>query len=77
MRSRVQQAWAALRRRLGRLRALGPEYAGPELDGWHHRLAPLASLRRLHTALVGKVWATLQAEDQDRLREWRSWLEEA
>ena len=26
---------------------------------------------------MGKVLATLQAEDQDGLREWRSWLEEA
>ena len=63
----------ALRHRLGRLRALGPEYASLELDGSHNRLAPLASLRRLRTTLAGKVRATLRAEDQDHLREWRSW----
>ena len=62
----------ALRRRLGRLRALGPEYAGLELDGTHDRLAPLESLRRLCTTLAGKVRATLRAEDQGRLHEWRS-----
>ena len=77
MPSRVQQAWTALRRRLGRLRARGPKYASLELDGSHERLAPLASLRRLRTTLVGKVRATLWAEDQDRLREWRSRMEEA
>ena len=41
------------------------------------RLALLASLRRLRTALAGKVRATLRAEDSDRVREWRAWLEEA
>ena len=30
---KVQQPWVALRRRLDRLRAPGPEYAGLELDG--------------------------------------------
>ena len=73
----LQQAWAALRRRLGRLRALGPEYAGLELNGSHDRLAPLASLRRLRATLAGKVRATLRAEDKDRIHEWRAWLEEA
>ena len=73
----VQQTWAALRRRLGRLRALGPEYADFEPGGTRERLALLASLRRLRTTLAGEVRATLKAEDKDRLREWRAWLEEA
>ena len=77
MLSRVQHAWAALRRHLGRLRAPGPEYPCLELDGMHHRLAPLESLHRLRTTVAGRVRATLQAEDQGRLHEWRSWLEEA
>ena len=72
-----QQAWTALRRRLDRLRALGPEYADFEPGGAPGRLAPLASLRRLSAALAGKVRATLQAEDKDRVREWRAWLEES
>ena len=75
--SGVQQAWTALRRRLEKLRTLGPEYAGLELGGTHDRLAPLESLRRLRTTLAGKVQATLRAEHQGRLREWRAWLEEA
>ena len=62
----VQQAWAALRRRLHRLRALGPEYANFEPGGAPGRLALLASLRRLSAA---KVRATLRAEDKDRVRE--------
>ena len=74
---RVQQAWAAFRRRLGRLRALGPEDASLEPDSSHDRLAPLASLRRFRTTLAGKLRATLRAEDQDLMREWRSWEEEA
>ena len=74
---KVQQAWAALRRRLDRLRALGPEYASLELDGSHNPLASLASLRRLRTTLAGKIRSTSRAEDKDRLHEWRSWLEEA
>ena len=37
----------------------------------------LASLRSLRTALAGKVRATLRAEDRDRIREWRVWLDEA
>ena len=74
---RVRQAWAALRRRLGRLHALGPEYASLELDGSHDRLAPLAPLCRLRTTLAGKIQASLRAEDKDRLHEWPSWLEEA
>ena len=74
---RAVQAWAALRRRLDRLRAPGPEYAGFETGGAPGRLAPLASLCRLSAALVGKVRATLRAEDKDRLREWRAWLEES
>ena len=73
----VQQAWTALRRRLGRLRALGPEYADFEPDGTRERLASLACLRRLRNALAGKVRATLGAEDKDRVREWRARLEEA
>ena len=77
MPNRVQQAWTALRRRPGRLRASGPEYAGLELNGSRDRLAPLESLCRLGTTLVGKVRATLRAEDRGRLHEWRSWLEEA
>ena len=75
--SMVQQAWTALRRRLRRPRALGPEYAGLVPDGSHDRLAPLGLLRRLRTTLAGKVRATLRAEDQGRLHEWRSWVEEA
>ena len=74
---KVQQAWAVLRRPLGRLCALGPEYASLQLDGSHHRLAPLPSLRRLCTTLAGRIRATLRAEDKDRLHEWRSWLEDA
>ena len=73
----VQQAWAALRRRLERLRALGPEYADFESGGSPGRLAPLASLRRLSAALAGKVRATLRAEDKDRVREGRAWLEQS
>ena len=73
----AQQAWAALRRRLGTLRALGPEYGSLELDGSHDRLPPLALPRRLCTTPAGKVRATLRAEDKDRIREWRTWLEEA
>ena len=57
----VQHGRAALRRRLGRIRALGPEYADFEPGGSHDRLASLASFRRLHTALAGKVRATVQA----------------
>ena len=71
---RVQQAWAALRRRLERLCTLGPAYASLELDGSHERLAQLASLRRLHTTLAGKIRATLRVEEKDRLHGWRSWL---
>ena len=77
MLSRVYEAWTALLRRLWRLRALGPEYASLELDGSHNRLAPVASICRLRTTLAGKVSATLRPEDQDHLREWRSWVEEA
>ena len=73
----LQQAWAALQRSLGRLCALGPEYADFEPGGTRERLASLASLRRLRTALAGKVRATLRAEDKDRVREGRAWLEEA
>ena len=73
----VQQAWGALRRRLGMLRELGPEYASLELDGSHDRLAPLASRRRLRTMLAGNVRGTLRAEDKDRIHEWRAWLEES
>ena len=73
----VQQSWAALWRRLDKLRALGLEYAGLEPGGTHDRLAPLESLRRLRTALAGKVRATLRADDQGRLREGRATLEEA
>ena len=73
----VQQAWTALRRRLARLRTLGPEYAGFEPGGAPDRLAPLASLRRLNAALAGRVRATLGVEDKDRVREWRAWLEES
>ena len=65
----VQQAWAALQRRLDRLRALGPEYADFEPGGAPGRLAPLASLSRLSAALAGNVRATLRAEDKDRVRE--------
>ena len=68
----VQQAWAALRRRLDRLRALGPEYADFEPGGAPGRLAPLASLRRLSAALAGKAGSTLRVEDKDRVREWRA-----
>ena len=56
---------------------LGPEYVSLELDGTHDRLAPMEALRRLRKTLAGKVQATLRAEDQGRLCEWRSWLEEA
>ena len=73
----VQQAWAALLRRLDRLRALGPEYVDFEPGGAPGRLAPLASLRRLSAALAGKVRATLRAEDKDRVQEWRAWLEDS
>ena len=73
----VQQAWAALRRRLNKLRALGPEYGDFEPGGAPGRLASLASLRRLSTALAGKVQAALRGEDKDRVREWRAWLEES
>ena len=73
----LPRAWTALRRRLGRLRALGPEYADFEPGGAPDRLAPLASLRRLSAALAGRVRATLRAEDKDRVREWRAWLEES
>ena len=31
----------------------------------------------LSTALAGKVRAALRAEDKDRVREWRAWLEES
>ena len=71
---RVQQA---LRRCLGRLRALGPAYAGLEPGGTHDRLAPPEPLRRLHATLAGKVRSMLRAEDKGRLQEWRAWLEEA
>ena len=67
----------ALRRRLDKLRALRPEYADFEPGGARDRLASLTSLRRLCTTLAGKVWATLRAEDKDRVREWRASLEEA
>ena len=77
MPSRVQPAWTALGRRLGRLRTLSPQYASLELDGSHDRLAPWASLFRRRTMLAGKVRPTLRAEDQEGLCEWRSWLEEA
>ena len=70
MPSKVQRAWTALPRHLGRLRALGPEYASLQLDSTHDRLAPLQSLRRLSRTLAGKVRATLRAEDQGRAREW-------
>ena len=73
----VQQAWAALRHRLDRFRTLGPEYADFEPGDAPGRLASLASLRRLSTALAGKVRAALRAEDKDRVREWRAWLEES
>ena len=63
--------------RLDRLRALGPEYADFELGGAPGRLGSLASLRRLRTAPTGKVRAALRAEDKDRVREWRAWLEES
>ena len=69
---RMQQACTVLRCRLDKLRALGPEYAGLEPGGTHDRLAPLESLRRLHTTLASKVQAMLQAEDQKCLREWCS-----
>ena len=73
----VQQACAALRGRLGRLRALGPEFANFEPAGTRERRASLASLCRLRMALAGKVRATLRAEDKDRVCEWRARLEEA
>ena len=73
----VQRAWTPLRHRLGRLRALGPEYTDFESGGVPDRLAPLASLRRLSAAMARRVWATLWAEDKDRVREWREWLEES
>ena len=72
----VQQAWAALRRHLDGPCALGPTYADFE-GGAPGRLASLASLRRLSTALAGKVRAALVAEDKDRVREWRAWLKES
>ena len=75
--SGLRQAWTPLRRRLDRLRAPGLEYAGLKLGSTHDWLALLESLRRLRTTLVGKVGATLRAEDQGRLREWRSWPDEA
>ena len=74
--SGVQHVWVTLRCRADNLRVLGPEYAGLELRGTHDRLATLESLRRLHTTLAGKVRATLRAEDQGRLREWRAWLQQ-
>ena len=74
---RVQQAWAALRRRVGRLHALGPEYASLKLSGSHDRLAPLRLLRRLRTTLAGKNRATLRAKYKNRLQGWRSSLEES
>ena len=62
---------------MDRLRALGPEYADFEPGGAPGRLAPLASLCRLSTALAGKVRAALRAEDKDRAREWRARREES
>ena len=64
------RARTALRRRLDKLRALGPDYAGLEPSSAHDRLAPLESLRRLRATLAGKVRATLRPADQGRLREW-------
>ena len=72
-----RQAWTALRGRLERLRAIGPEYADFEPGGAPDRLAALASLRRLSAAMAGSVRATLWAEDKDRVRKWRAWLEES
>ena len=73
--SGVRHAWTALRRRLEGLRALGLEYTDLELGGTHDRLAPLESLSRFHTTLAGRLRATLWAEDQGHLREWRVWLQ--
>ena len=73
----VQQAWAALRHRLDRLRGLGAEYADFQLGGAPGRLAALASLRRLSTALAGKIRAVLRAENKDRVQKWRAWLEQS
>ena len=56
--SGVQQAWAAVQRRLDKVRVLGPEYAGLKPGGRHDQLAPLESLRRLRTTPVRKVRAT-------------------
>ena len=73
----VQQAWAALRRRLDSLRVLGPASAGLEPGGTHDWMAPVEPLCRLYGTLAGMVRATLRAEDKGRPREWRTWLEEA
>ena len=72
----LQQPWAALRRRLDKLRTLGPAYAGLEPCGTYNWFAPLEPLRRLHATVAGMVWATLRPEVKGHLREWRAWLEE-
>ena len=46
-------------------------------EGSPDKLAPLGPLRRLRIALTIKVGTVQQAEDRERLRAWRSWLEEA
>ena len=46
-------------------------------EGGPDNLAPLRPLRRLRIALTIKVRTVQQAEDRERLRAWRSWLEEA
>ena len=74
---RVMQAWKSLLSRLRRLRALGPGHSGFHVEGGPDRLAPLGSLRRLRTALASEVQAVQQAADSERLRAWRSSLEEA
>ena len=49
----------------------------PLRSGWRTIHARLESLRRFRTTVVGKVWATVRAEDPVRSREWCAWLEEA
>ena len=66
MQSRVQQAWTALRHCLGRLRALGPEYARLELDGTHDGLGCLRKwrpwLEEAYTPDQGAVYRWLKDE---------------
>ena len=44
---------------------------------WKELVAPVKLDEAVATTLAGKVRATLRPQDQGRLREWRSWLEEA